>query len=75
MKSMVIIGFATVITLLIIVSCGKTQSCIDPSKVTSGYYNCGTLYDPVCGCDNVTYQNSCAAQNRGVVQWIQGPCP
>jgi hypothetical protein len=33
------------------------------------------MYDPVCGCDNVTYRNQCNAyNNHGVIQWRSGVC-
>ncbi|MDO8366563.1 MAG: PKD domain-containing protein, partial [Saprospiraceae bacterium] len=36
---------------------------------------CFTLYDPVCGCNGVTYGNSCEALNfGGVTSWIAGEC-
>jgi PKD repeat protein len=49
--------------------------CIDPSLIdTTGA--CITLYDPVCGCDGVTYSNSCVAQIfHGVTSWTPGICP
>ncbi len=55
-------------------SCGKTIDCvnydnIDPSKI------CTPDYNPVCGCDDITYQNFCIAEKHGVVSWIGGPCP
>ena len=34
---------------------------------------CIEVYEPVCGCDNVTYSNSCYAQNS-VSSWIEGEC-
>ncbi|MBK8705104.1 MAG: hypothetical protein IPN33_17105 [Saprospiraceae bacterium] len=48
--------------------------CIDPSLIdTTGA--CITLYDPVCGCDGVTYSNSCVAQVfHGVTSWTPGIC-
>ena len=36
--------------------------------------NCITLYDPVCGCNGVTYSNSCFAQCDGVREWTEGSC-
>tara|TARA_B100000945_G_scaffold310368_1_gene302226 strand:- start:765 stop:983 length:219 start_codon:yes stop_codon:yes gene_type:complete len=34
---------------------------------------CIEVYEPVCGCDNVTYSNSCYAQNS-VSSWTEGEC-
>jgi hypothetical protein len=35
---------------------------------------CGTVFDPVCGCDFVTYPNDCARQQAGVPLSFQGEC-
>jgi len=35
---------------------------------------CGWLYDPVCGCDEVTYSNYCERQRAGVWLDYWGPC-
>ena len=35
---------------------------------------CITLYDPVCGCDGVTYGNACEAGCYGVEVACEGPC-
>ncbi len=36
---------------------------------------CPTVIDPVCGCNGVTYDNSCVAQvTAGVTSWTEGAC-
>ena len=37
-----------------------TTSCIDSSLIDSTAF-CFMIWDPVCGCDNVSYSNACAA--------------
>jgi hypothetical protein len=36
---------------------------------------CTAIYEPVCGCDNVTYSNSCVAFNHyGITEFTEGEC-
>ena len=49
------------------------SGCIDESKISSDY-NCDDYYEPVCGCDGITYGNECYAENAGVTEWIDGEC-
>lgn len=35
---------------------------------------CPAVYDPVCGCNGVTYSNDCYARCDGVRRWTDGEC-
>ena len=50
------------------------SGCVDYSKVVN---NCvfPTVYEPVCGCNGLTYSNSSAAACDGVTNYQEGPCP
>ena len=44
----------------------NNNCCKDTMRQPDKYYQCNTTqYEPVCGCDQVTYRNRCAAENWG----------
>jgi hypothetical protein len=49
-------------------------TCVDPDLIDPSAV-CPEIFEPVCGCDGVTYSNSCEAINwGGVTAWEDGPC-
>lgn len=66
-------------------TCSDTQFCSFTESAICGYADatgtcetrpeiCTTLYQPVCGCDGVTYSNSCAANSAGTSVYHAGAC-
>ena len=51
----------------------SAQDCIDESQINPDAI-CPFIYAPVCGCDAVTYTNSCEADAAGVTQYVNGEC-
>lgn len=50
-----------------------STDCIDPNLINTEAA-CILIYQPVCGCDQKTYSNSCQATNSGVKSWTEGEC-
>ncbi|MES2617863.1 MAG: T9SS type A sorting domain-containing protein [Bacteroidota bacterium] len=69
--------FSLILLLLTVCSTSnaQTQTCVEPARIQPTYQCNERFYDPVCGCNNVTYRNQCTAYNvYGVNWWRSGVC-
>lgn len=68
-----------------LLSCAQGQYCRYPVQANCGRADaagvcanqpqfCTALYDPVCGCNGMTYSNACNAASQGVSVDYQGAC-
>jgi len=72
--SLKLISFLAIVTI----SCSSEDkiedSCIDESIIDE-LSVCIEIYQPVCGCDGITYPNTCYAANfNGITSYTDGAC-
>ena len=66
--------FTLITGLLFFINSNAQTSCVD-SLLINPNAPCFLVINQVCGCDGITYDNDCLAENLGgVTSWISGPC-
>jgi hypothetical protein len=52
---------------------GDFSDCICEDLINPSM-DCGSVFEPVCGCNNITYFNECTALSNGIKTIKEGPC-
>jgi len=70
---MKILIYTSILLLAVCFSCKKKEECIN-GYAYPNQGDCIDQYNPVCGCDNITYTNLCHAINADLSSWTEGEC-
>ena len=60
--------------LLMLYACLKAEEDCEAIATQDSSLVCIELYEPVCGCNNITYSNACIAESWGINQFSKGAC-
>ena len=60
--------------LLTFYACPKAEENCQANETQEPTLVCIELYEPVCGCNYITYSNACDAESWGINQFSQGAC-
>lgn len=67
-----LVAFAILISLM---NCSKKKHCKENTPLNCELLDLSEVYEPVCGCDGVTYQNAGYAQCvGGITKYSEGAC-
>ena len=72
-------GMNRIVILFGVVLFTALSACKDDASTCEAVYNancaCFAIYEPVCGCDCVTYGNECEAACNNINEFTPGECP
>lgn len=69
------IYIALILTSMAFIGCSKGAEKVNCVANVNEDCICTMEYDPVCGCDDITYSNECTANCAGVEIVSKGECP